>query len=435
MFAVGAAVEAVWVDEYGEGGDWYEGVVEKEQYGRYVIHFQDGDKRTGVPEAEVRPIGGAEAPPAYAAPTTRETEEEVRRASSILDDGMGDLLEGILGDDDSGDDSDCDAPPRPAAAEDADSDCDAPPRPAAGEDADAMRLTQLLDDGMGDLLDGILDDDDDEAPAAAVPFWQPQGTQGARDEYDDDDGFEDDDDAAAPAPAEPRVPPATFLDHALFEDALFVGEAQPPCLPPDDRSTRASPRPAAASPRPAAASRGSRGSRDDEERPFFALTAVGGARNISSAWPAVESLAGSGSAGSAVSQSARGSRVSVEARPRAQSAVPRRRRVPQRQASYGGANWRDAPPLWPRFAAKNWEGVRRWLDAECLRQALEPKVEARRAEPPARETRRDSGFMRVPFPPRNDKAPRNEKALRRSRSGASRGRDLESLERGFDLRL
>ena len=111
----GQAVEALWPED----GEWYNAVVRAVTNKGIELDYEDGDFRADATEDEIR------------------VKEPVEEESS-----MADLLDGIL-----------DAP-------------DPEPEPGIEVSNEMAHLDAELDDGLGDLLDGIIDDEEEE-PAAA----------------------------------------------------------------------------------------------------------------------------------------------------------------------------------------------------------------------------------------------------------------------------
>ena len=188
---VGDAVEALWPEDE----EWYNAtIVAVAPDGRLSLAYEDGDFRDDGLPSEVRHL----APEAPVAP--------IAVAGGDDDDGLGDILDGIL-----------DAPTPSGAVVPP-----APLRPAPESEA-LRKLSSQLDDGLGDLLDGLLDGDGSPRPEPPAPA--PEEADDDDDDYDDDyeDAFED-------AFEEPETP---------------LREAPPPEAPAE--------RPAAAAPAAAAA--------------------------------------------------------------------------------------------------------------------------------------------------------------------------------------
>ncbi|KAH8072712.1 hypothetical protein JL721_3357 [Aureococcus anophagefferens] len=157
---VGDAVEALWPEDE----EWYNAtIVAVAPDGRLSLAYEDGDFRDDGLPSEVRHL----APEAPVAP--------IAVAGGDDDDGLGDILDGIL---DAPTPSGAVVPPAPLGP--AESEAlrklsprrrsrrllDAAPRapppeaPAERPAAAAPAAAAALDDDFGDMLDGILDDDD-----------------------------------------------------------------------------------------------------------------------------------------------------------------------------------------------------------------------------------------------------------------------------------
>ncbi|KAH8084958.1 hypothetical protein JL720_7666 [Aureococcus anophagefferens] len=149
---VGDAVEALWPEDE----EWYNAtIVAVAPDGRLSLAYEDGDFRDDGLPSEVRHL----APEAPVAP--------IAVAGGDDDDGLGDILDGIL-----------DAPTPSGAV--------VPPAPLGpAPESEALRkLSSQLDDGLGDLLDGLLDGDGSPRPEPPAPA--PEEADDDDDDYDDD---------------------------------------------------------------------------------------------------------------------------------------------------------------------------------------------------------------------------------------------------------
>ena len=163
---VGDAVDALWPED----DEWYRAEIVKidAATGRLSLQYEDGDFRDdGLPE-EVELVGAAEDD----APPRQDDVEAAAGAPPVAgiahaeedDDGLGDILDGIL-----------DAPTPSGAV--------VPPKPFA-----ATALASAVDDGLGAVLDGVLDG----SPRPAAPAAAPEAAAGDDDDDDDDDYGDDD---------------------------------------------------------------------------------------------------------------------------------------------------------------------------------------------------------------------------------------------------
>ncbi|KAK7241091.1 hypothetical protein SO694_00053161 [Aureococcus anophagefferens] len=413
---VGDAVEALWPEDE----EWYNAtIVAVAPDGRLSLAYEDGDFRDDGLPSEVRHL----APEAPVAP--------IAVAGGDDDDGLGDILDGIL-----------DAPTPSGAV--------VPPAPLGpAPESEALRkLSSQLDDGLGDLLDGLLDGDGSPRPEPPAPA--PEEADDDDDDYDDD--YEDAQRrrssalirgrrgrrtvhekrrehkqthgaaTALQARIRGRKGRRTVLEQRGASSARAPRARRTCRLLPEEPAPPRLPAPIEAAPRPR-----SPPGNDGGGGGLFALTALGAENDDPASACRVARPAGPGVRDG-------GPRGAPDDEEEAAAPVGVRRRAARAGRPASGAEAASvrvgaAPPsarAAPRpppgaYPARCWEGVKRWLDDEIRSRALD---EDRAPEPPKPPK---PGGKRRPARAPADKPPRPVEAKRR--------RDVKLAERGFDLRL